>query len=300
MKFELDSDQRAFASALDDLLRDADTPAVVRAWGRGEHEPGLAVWKRLAGLGVTSLTLPDSGATPVDLVVAFEALGRHAVPGPWIESVAYLPVALRTDLSEEIATVALPPYVPYAVDADIATRVYLGEHTAARGSAVESLDPARRLFAVEPVQPDAEATLQPAAFSAAVLACSATLLGLGERMLGDTVEYAKQRTQFGRPIGANQAIKHALADVRIALDFARPLLHGAAVGDVPASAAKVSCGDAALLSARTALQVHGAIGYTAELDLSLWLLRTRAMVSAWGTSSWHRARLLDSLTGAPT
>ena len=296
MKFELDSDQRSFVAALDDLLRDADTPSVIRSWARGEHEPGLALWKRLAGLGVTSLTQPDSGATPVDLVVAFEALGRHAVPGPWIESAAYLPVALRTDLSEEIATVALPPYVPYAVDADVATRVYLGEHTAARGEAVESIDPARRLFQVEPVQPGAEPTLQPAAFSAAVLACSAMLLGLGERMLDDSVAYAKQRSQFGRPIGANQAIKHALADVRIALDFARPLLHGAALGDVPASAAKVTCGDAAALAARTALQVHGAIGYTAELDLSLWLLRTRALLSAWGTSSFHRSRLLAGLT----
>ena len=296
MRFELDSDQRAFASALDDLLRDADTPSVVRAWSRGEHAPGLELWKRLAGLGVTSLTLPDSGATPVDLVVAFEALGHHAVPGPWIESVAYLPVALRTDLSEEVATVALPPYVPYAVDADVATRVHLGEHTAARGEAVGSVDPARRLFRVEPIQPGAEATVQPAAFSAAVLACSAMLLGLGERMLADAVDHAKQRTQFGRPIGANQAIKHALADVRIALDFARPLLLGAALGDVPASAAKVSCGDAAHLAARTALQVHGAVGYTAELDLSLRLLRTRALVSAWGTPAFHRARLLAGLT----
>jgi alkylation response protein AidB-like acyl-CoA dehydrogenase len=182
------------------------------------------------------------------------------------------------------------------VDADVATRVHLGEHTAARGEAVESIDPARRLFRVEPIQPGAEPTLQPAAVSAAVLACSAMLLGLGERMLDDSVQYAMQRTQFGRPIGANQAIKHALADVRIALDFARPLLYGAALGDVPASAAKVSCGDAAVLSARTALQVHGAIGYTAEFDLSLWLLRTRALVSAWGTPAFHRSRLLAGLT----
>ena len=294
--YERDGEKRAFRAALDDALTDSDTPTVIRAWARGEHEPGLSLWKRLAELGVTSLTLPGSGATPVDLVVAFEALGRHAVPGPWVESAAYLPVALRTDLSEEIATVALPPHVPYAVDADVATRIYLGEHTAARGEAIESIDPARRLFTVEPVQPGAEPTVQPAAFSAAVLACSAMLLGLGERMLDDSVAYAKQRTQFGRPIGANQAIKHALADVRVALDFARPLLLGAALGDVPASAAKVSCGEAAVLSARTALQVHGAIGYTAELDLSLWLLRTRALVSSWGTPVFHRSRLLAGLT----
>ena len=61
------------------------------------------------------------------------------------------------------------------------------------------------------------------------------------------------------------------------------------------SAAKVAAGDAAWLAARTALQVHGAIGYTQEHDLSLWLLRTRALMSAWGTAAWHRARLLEEI-----
>jgi alkylation response protein AidB-like acyl-CoA dehydrogenase len=124
------------------------------------------------------------------------------------------------------------------------------------------------------------------------------MLGAGERGLADTVVYAKQRRQFGREIGSYQAVKHQLADVRIALDFARPLVLGAALGEVPASAAKVAAGDAAHRAARTGLQVHGAIGYTAEFDLSLWLLRIRALVTAWGTPAYHRARLLDSIVGA--
>ena len=113
----------------------------------------------------------------------------------------------------------------------------------------------------------------------------------------------KQRKQYGRTIGSYQAVKHALADVRIALDFARPLVHGAALsvenGSSTASrdvsAAKVAAGDAAYLSSRVALQVHGAIGYTAEFDLSIWLTKVRALVGAWGTPSWHRARLLQEL-----
>ena len=96
-----------------------------------------------------------------------------------------------------------------------------------------------------------------------MLATSAQLLGAGERVLADSVTYVKQRKQFGREIGSYQAIKHALADVRIALDFARPLVFGAALGEVPASAAKVAAADAAYLASRTGLQVHGAIGYTA-------------------------------------
>jgi alkylation response protein AidB-like acyl-CoA dehydrogenase len=62
------------------------------------------------------------------------------------------------------------------------------------------------------------------------------------------------------------------------------------------SAAKVAAGDAAYLAARTALQVHGAIGYTQEHDLSLWLLRVRGLMAAWGTPSWHRARVLKVVT----
>jgi alkylation response protein AidB-like acyl-CoA dehydrogenase len=62
------------------------------------------------------------------------------------------------------------------------------------------------------------------------------------------------------------------------------------------SAAKVAAGDAAYLAARTALQVHGAIGYTQEHDLSLWLLRVRGLIATWGTPSWHRARVLKVVT----
>ena len=64
-------------------------------------------------------------ATPVEVCLAFEALGRHAVPGPWVESAAYLPVALGREV-EGVATVAVPPHVPLALDADIADEVYVG------------------------------------------------------------------------------------------------------------------------------------------------------------------------------
>jgi alkylation response protein AidB-like acyl-CoA dehydrogenase len=128
-----------------------------------------------------------------------------------------------------------------------------------------------------------------------VLATAAQLLGAGERILADSVTYVQQRRQFGREIGSYQAIKHALADVRIALDFARPLVFGAALGAVPASAAKVAAGDAAYRASRTGLQAHGAIGYTQEFDLSLWLTKVRALMTAWGTPAYHRARVLDGL-----
>jgi len=280
MRFELDADQRDFAGALDALLASADTVAVARAWADGDHDPGLRLWSRLAEMGVTSLA-----DEPVFLVLAFERLGYYAVPGPWVESVAYLG---RTD---GIATLALPPHVPYALDADIADQVYVGSTPAESvGEAVGSVDRTRHLF---PVTGTGET--DDAAFDLAVLATSAQLLGAGERILSDSVTYVKQRKQFGREIGSYQAIKHALAGVRIALDFARPLVYGAALGEITPSAAKVAAGDAAYLSSRTGLQVHGAIGYTQELDLSIWITKIRALLTAWGTPAVHRARVLEGL-----
>ncbi len=315
MKFELTDEQRAFGNALESLLSSADTAGVARSWADGDHGPGLKLWDRLAEQGVTMLA---TEASPVEVCIAFEALGRHAVPGPWVESAAYLPAALGHEV-EGVATVAAPPHAPYALDADVADAVYVagpdGLSEAEVGERRASVDRTRHLF--EPLvevrgAPVVEVRGAPApslettsAFDLAALATAAQLLGLGERVLADTVTYAKQRRQFGREIGSYQAIKHQLADVRIALDFARPLVHGAALsliepdGTTPraVSAAKVMCADAAYLASRTGLQVHGAIGYTAEFDLSIWITKIRALVTAWGTSAFHRARILESLVG---
>lgn len=300
MRFVLTGEQRDFASSLDKLLAASDTVSVARAWADGDAEPGLKLWARLAEQGVTALA---TDATPVELCVAFEVLGRYAVPGPWVESAAYLPVLLGREL-DEVATVAAAPHVPLALDADVAgTVLTVDAHEVRDGIASDrrsSVDPVRRLFEVMPGATVEATGSVDAAFDLAVLATSAQLLGLGEHLLAESVAYVKQRRQFGREIGSYQVIKHALADVRIVLDFARPLLFGAALAldetrarDV--SAAKVACSEAAYLAARTGLQVHGAIGYTRELDLSLWILKTRALVSAWGTPAFHRARVLEAL-----
>ena len=79
MRFKLSADQRDFAAALDSLLSGADTVSVARAWAEGDHGPGLELWSRLADLGVLSLA---TDASPVEVGLAFEALGRHAVPVP--------------------------------------------------------------------------------------------------------------------------------------------------------------------------------------------------------------------------
>jgi alkylation response protein AidB-like acyl-CoA dehydrogenase len=305
MKFSTAPEQRDFAASLRELLASSDVVSVARAWAAGDVAPGRKLWSRLGEMGVLSLGAAESGATPVDLVLGFEELGRAAVPGPLVESVAVLPV-LGIDPGDALATLALPPHVPFAVDAAVADAVYLVEggtlFTATVSATATSVDPARRLAEVVPA--DEVGPVDPtAAFELGALATAAQIHGAGAALLHRSTEYAMQRKQFGRPIGSFQAVKHLLADAYVALEVARPLLYGAALAigsptetrDV--SAAKVACTDAAYRASRAALQVHGAIGYTAEYDLALWLTKVRALVSAWGTQRMHRDRVLGAIRG---
>lgn len=134
----------------------------------------------------------------------------------------------------------------------------------------------------------------------AAFATAAQALGTGEALLRATVEYVKRRTQFGVAIGSFQAVKHRLADTLTGLEFARPLLYGAALAlaeETPragadVAAAKVTAGEAAHAAARAALQLHGAVGYTDELDLSLWLRKARPLRDAWGAPGACRERVV--------
>ncbi|ULE35135.1 acyl-CoA dehydrogenase family protein [Mycobacterium sp. IDR2000157661] len=322
MRFDLDEQQRDFAASIDAALGAADMPGAVRAWAAGDTAPGRKVWSQLTDLGVTALAVPEKfdgiEAHPVDLVVALERLGRWCVPGPVVESIAVAPVLLASQdewadrsaglaAGDLIATVAMPPQVPRAVDADAAALILVATGQEVRDGTVgtrhESVDPARKLFDVK-ASGDGKAADVARAYEFGVLATAAALVGAGQAMLDLSVEYAKQRSQFGRAIGTYQAIKHKLADVHIAVELARPLVYGAALSladdsadtsrDV--SAAKVAAAEAALLAARSALQTHGAIGFTQEHDLSLWLLRVQALRSAWGDPTVHRQRVLDALS----
>jgi alkylation response protein AidB-like acyl-CoA dehydrogenase len=316
--FDVDAQQRDFAASIDAALSAADVPGAGRAWAAGDTAPGRKVWARLTDLGVTALAVPEKfdglDAHPVDLVVALDRLGRWGVPGPITESIAVAPILLADDdrcaalaSGELIATVALPPQVPRATDADTAGLTLLADlagtvSEATAGEQHESIDPSRRLFDVSAGESTWNADVA-RAYEFGALATAAQLVGAGQALLDAAVDYAKQRAQFGRIIGSYQAIKHKLADVHIALELARPLVYGAALSLADSSpdtardvsAAKASASDAALLAARAALQTHGAIGFTAEHDLSLLLLRVQALRPAWGDPASHRRRVLEAL-----
>ncbi len=320
------AEQEQFAASLHDALAAADVPGAARRWADGDPGPGQALWRKLAGLGVTALAVPERwgglGASLLEVAVAAEELGHHPLPGPAVESFAAVPVLLAGLGDGELAgrwlpglaagdltaTIALPPQVPYAADAAAADVVLLADRgtlwLAAPAATRRSVDRARTVSTVSRQQElasgPAVAAAVARAFDAGALACAAQLLGAGRALLEASVRHAAQRVQFGKPIGAFQAVKHHLAGVAIGLEFARPLLGAAAAalaaGDATAardvSAAKVACTDAAYRAARTALQVHGAIGYTEELDLHLWLTKVRALAGAWGSQAGHRARVL--------
>ncbi|WP_432156606.1 acyl-CoA dehydrogenase family protein [Streptomyces sp. bgisy153] len=322
MRLLLDPEQRAFAASLDALLTAADTPAVIRSWGRGDPAGGRALWRRVAEAGVFALAVPEAyaglGPRPAEVAVAFVELGRHAVPGPLAETVAA--AALLSALEDPGPAERLLPALaggaamatlawgPYAVDAEVAD-VRLGvttdgclELSPPPGTPPRPTpDPARRLSPLPPGgEPLARGPRVAEALEQAVrwarLATAAQALGIGLALLDRTVAYVGRRTQFGVPVGSFQAVKHRLADARIALEFARPLVLGAALTLEPGevAAAKAAACDAAYTAARAALQSHGAIGYTAEYDLSLWLTRAHALRTAWGSPHACRRAVLDA------
>lgn len=171
----------------------------------------------------------------------------------------------------------------------------------------ESIDQSRRLYKVR-WTPSAKTRIGSAdigrklwagTVDRAGLAISAQLLGLAQRMLDLGVDHAAQRKQFGKPIGSFQAVKHHMADVAVKIEFAEPVVHRAAnalAEDDPnapvyVSHARLAAGEAALLAARKSIQAHGAMGYTWEADLQMFMKRAWALDATWGDRAFHKSRV---------
>jgi len=298
MHFAFTDEQLAFRDAVRDLLEKECTPAHVRsAWTNATGRvPGL--WDQLAGMGVTGMLVAERdgglGLTMADLVLILEETGRHAVPEPIVETAAAAaPVLGRADLCVSIAH----SLVPWADSVDaIFTAAGRFDPATAELVAHPSVDGSRRLFEVrgagEPVTGDLAA-----GYTRGVCGVAAQLCGLSDRMLELTAEYVKERKQFGVPVGSFQAVKHHLANARIALEFTRPLVYRSAV---TLDAAHVSMGfakaaETALTTASAALQCHGAIGYTTEHDLHLYMKRAWALARSWGDARSHRDRVAEAI-----
>jgi alkylation response protein AidB-like acyl-CoA dehydrogenase len=170
-----------------------------------------------------------------------------------------------------------------------------------------SVDPARRLFSVswEPSEASRVCTgptavnLLAAALNRGALGVAAQMIGLAEAMVDMTVQYTTDRLQFGKPIGTNQALKHHMANCAVKIEFSKPVVYRAAYtltqnpahADFAVSHAKVSASEAALLTAKKAIQCHGAMGYTWECDLQIFMKRAWGQDKSWGHNGFHKNRL---------
>jgi alkylation response protein AidB-like acyl-CoA dehydrogenase len=297
--FAFTDDQLAFRDAVRELLERECTPTHVRAaWTNDTGRvPGL--WEQLRAMGVVDMLLPEArdglGMTMADLVLILEETGRCALPEPIVETAAF---------GAELLEGAGPTLscggelVPWADTADvIVTDAGRFERSEVELLPHASVDGARRLFEVRGEPAAVDRTLLQAAFVRGAIGTAAQQCGLAHRMLELTAGYAKERRQFGVPIGSFQAVKHHLANARIALEFARPLVYRAAVtlDPVHASMAKGKADDAALVTARAALQCHGAIGYTTEYDLHLYMKRAWALARSMGDGKLHRSRVAEAI-----
>ncbi|MEY2426762.1 MAG: hypothetical protein QOI61_2334 [Actinomycetota bacterium] len=315
MNFALPDDQVAFRDAARDLFAKEMTPAHVRAAAQataGELDRG--VWASLDAMGVFGLLVPEAdGGIGLDesyLVPILEEAGRVALPHPIVETAMVAAPLVGSD--GMVASDLGGPIVPCAADADRlllhrGASLVLVDRADAVLTPVDTVDPARRAARVESATAGRIVTAKPAVIELAIergaLGTAAMLVGLGQAMLDMTVAYVIERQQFGVPVGSFQAVKHHLADARVALEFARPTVWRAAwsvAHDGPSrardvSVAKAMASDAAELVARKALQCHGAIGYTVEADLHLFLKRTWALSRAWGDTAHHTDRVAAAL-----
>jgi alkylation response protein AidB-like acyl-CoA dehydrogenase len=300
-------------------------------------------WAEIAGLGWPELADPEQGLGTVELAVVAEELGYALAPSPlqstWAAT-ALLAAAGRAAVLEggRRGTVAmwdaeelgdperstLVPgddgalsgakiAVPDAASADVLVvtasegRHYLVE-AGAPGVSIEattSIDPTRRLFTVtldgvrgEPLEGDFGT-----AWHAIAIATAAESVGVAERAMDMSVAYAKERQQFGRPIGTYQAVSHRCAQMLLEVEGARSLVYWAAwaldhspeEAFVAASAAKAYASDCGARVTGSAIQVHGGIGFTWEHDLQFFFKRAAANAHHYGDARWHRDQVADAI-----
>ena len=313
------------------VVRDVLAPTSPLATG---GDGTAADWQLLAELGWLGLEVPEalggSGASFAEVAVVLEELGRAASASPFLGSVlavgallAVEPAAASDELLGQIAAgdarAALAhdrfhltsghlsgraTFVPDAASADVVLVVAdsdTGPVVVEAEVAVEPtpvVDGTRSLATVsvdgEPrhvwsLRADRQALLDRAALAVAI-----DSIGIAQAALDATVEYAKVRSQFGRPIGSFQAVKHACANVAVELTISRRLVADAIErGGIATSMAKAHATETAVMAAGSAMQLHGGIGYTWESGIHALLKRATLNRSLFGPPARHRRRLSE-------
>ncbi len=317
----------SFTPEQDELRREArayltDRYPAERVAELAESEEGWdeASWGELAELGWLGVSVAEeqggAGLGFVEEAVLHEELGRALYPGPYFATVGLTVPALPPELQADAAaggtrwSAALDgDLVPSlaSVDRVLVVRAETLYALPAEGETLETMDSTRRLGRLRAAEggdelgPAGEAVERLRLRALAALACEA--VGVGERALELSVDYARSREQFGRPIGVYQAVSHSLADAYVQTELARSLAYWAAwsvaEGDgnapVAVAAAKAYAGDAAVAACERAIQVHGGIGFTWEHVLHRLYKRAQWIQAYGGFAAAHRARIAASL-----
>ena len=318
----------AFRELLDEMCSPRRLRATAEGSG-DEHETRWQKCAAMGLMGVLAPEDHDGmGLTDVDFVLIAEEAGRAALPEPLVEHAGVAaPMLAELAGHPRVAQVlgsaaegrtrisVQHPVNPFVLGAArssylllaLGNEIHLVESARAQFVREPSIDPLRELFKVE--SPLNESTriatgriaeqCSQRALARGALYCAAQLVGLCARMIELATAYARERRQFGKQIGSYQAIKHQLATAQVKLELARPVLYAAAtrVGSLDTRAqaaishAKMAATDAADLAARTSLQVHGAMGYSWEVDLHFFMKRAWALAGAWGDRGFHMRRL---------
>lgn len=301
---------------------------------KGRLEQGSAhsseLWRQLVESGLVSALVAEEhgglGLTPSHLSGVLYSFGRHAVPEPFLETAVIAASLLgaaswpeapswleRIATGEAIVAVRFDAarHVAFVRDADLLLDVSADD--AVRAFTADELD-LTDLRALDDLQPVAAVVPRTAGVDVAIprerveharvlaMAGAACLLaGATRRLLELTIDYVSIRTQFDRPVGSFQAVKHKVADVAVMADMAGAAALSA-LDDIDepgaftrAAAAKAYAGDAAQLANVHALQLHGGIGFTWEYHLHIWLKRVMSLSAAYGTTRRLRGVLAARL-----
>lgn len=322
MNFDLNEDQREIKRTAREFLAARYTPEKIRAIALdGQPDPH---WDDIVELGW--LDVAELGI--LELAVVAEELGYSLAPSPlaahWAAKLLHPGLEGRGTVAMWDADGSADPETPtlkadgasltgvkIAVpNADVADTLIVtaegGRHFAV-AAADATIEPANALDATRPLftvtfdgapGEELEGDFGRGWHAIAVMA-AAESVGVAARVTKTAVEYAKERKQFGRPIGTYQAVSHACAQMFLETEGARSVTYWAAwaldhepeIAYLAANSAKAYASDAAVNVARSALQVHGGIGFTWEHDLHLFLKRAEANAHAFGDARWHREQV---------
>ncbi|MEM8594837.1 MAG: acyl-CoA dehydrogenase family protein [Pseudomonadota bacterium] len=334
MDFTFTQDQLMFQEEVHKFLVNEITPQKHREQWDSETGRNSETWVQLAELGLAGMTVPEEfgglGLTIVDFILLAQECGYVALPESLVHNVMVaVPFLLKLN-NEEINKEWLPKIVQgeavvivalegqeFIEDLHVADLLFIernGEFFMVNSKELElrfneSVDPSRRLFAFDFDKDNAEVVakkdtakcLSELAFYSGALGVAAQALGLTQRMLDLTVDYTANRTQFGKPIGSFQAVKHRMANVACKLEYAKApvyraayaLCYGDARSPLYVAHAKLSACEAADLAAKNCIQAHGAMGYTWEMDLHIFMKKAWAFNSAWGDMAYMKNRVSD-------